>query len=341
MLLGTTFAWFTDSVTSGSNVIQAGTLDIVLEYWDGDSWEDAEGKVIPFVTADSRSQDKILWEPGCTYEMAPFRVRNEGSLNAKIIILLNGVSGDEKLLEAVKLKTRINNIPDSLLNGSGGNVFQRFEDAEVDILYGMPEGNVVFDHSLSGKGTVTPGTGHTDTSPEFTVFGHMAEEAGNEYQGLSIKGFSITVLATQQTYESDSFNKYYDSKAQMPTVAYAYIDENAPATKISNNKIAVTVPAGVPQGGYLVRANNVFTTTDENSITTFSADIALMKDGVKVQPDGVTTYLVEINIGADMLVSKVLHNGEEITNYNDDSTAGTVSFETASFSQFSVIYEKA
>ena len=37
MLTGTTFAWFTDSATTGTNQIQAGNLDIVLEYdteWD-------------------------------------------------------------------------------------------------------------------------------------------------------------------------------------------------------------------------------------------------------------------------------------------------------------------
>ena len=216
MLVGTTFAWFTDSVTSANNIIASGNLDIVLEYWDGDSWEDAEGQIIPFVAADGREQSQILWEPGCTYKMAPFRVRNEGSLNAKLLIMINGITGDEKLMEVVELKTGINNIPQSALNGSAGNVFQRFEDAEVDILYGMPEGNIVFDWSLAGKGTTTPGTGHTDTSPEFTISGHMAEEAGNEYQNLTIEGISITVIATQQTYESDSFNSQYDKDAQYP-----------------------------------------------------------------------------------------------------------------------------
>ena len=186
MLVGTTFAWFTDSVQSGVNKIVAGNLDIVLEYWDGDSWEDAENKVIPFVAADGRSQDQILWEPGCTYERAPFRVRNAGSLNAKILILLNGVIGNDKLMEVVELKTRVENMPDSLLNGSAGNVFQKLDGAELDIFYGVPEGNVVFDHSLAGKGQITPGTGHTDTSPEFTLFAHMAEEAGNEYQNLTV-----------------------------------------------------------------------------------------------------------------------------------------------------------
>ncbi len=341
MLLGTTFAWFTDTATSANNIIKSGNLDVVLEYWDGDSWEDAEGTVIPFVAADGRAQDQILWEPGCTYEMAPFHVRNEGNLNAKILILLNGVVGNEKLMEVIELKTRVNNIPDSLLNGSGGNVFQRLEDAELDIFYGVAEGNVVFDHSLAGKGQVTAGTGHTDTSPEFTIVGRMAKEAGNEYQGLAIEGISISVIATQQTYESDSFGKYYDQNAQFPTLDYAYIANGAPATKIGDGKVAVTVPAGVPAGGYQVKVSNENTATDENGLTTFSADIELLRDGVKVQADGTTLYPVEINIGADMQVARVLHNGEELTNYSYDSATGIVAFETDSFSPFSVIFEKS
>ena len=31
LLLGTTFAWFTDSVTSANNKIQAGNLEVALE----------------------------------------------------------------------------------------------------------------------------------------------------------------------------------------------------------------------------------------------------------------------------------------------------------------------
>ena len=126
MLIGTTMAWFTDTATTGCSVIKSGTLDIVLEYWDGDSWEDAEGEIIPFVTADGREQSQILWEPGCTYKMAPFRVRNVGNLNTKILIMLNGVTGDEKLMEAIELKTGINNIPQSVLDGSAGNQLQKF-----------------------------------------------------------------------------------------------------------------------------------------------------------------------------------------------------------------------
>ena len=43
MLLGTTFAWFTDSVTSANNIIKSGNLDIELEYWDGKAWKTVKG----------------------------------------------------------------------------------------------------------------------------------------------------------------------------------------------------------------------------------------------------------------------------------------------------------
>ena len=40
MLIGTTFAWFTDTVTSAGNKIQAGNLDVALEMWNGSAYED-------------------------------------------------------------------------------------------------------------------------------------------------------------------------------------------------------------------------------------------------------------------------------------------------------------
>ena len=279
MLVGTTFAWFTDSVTSGSNVIKSGNLDIVMEYWDGTQWVDAEGEVIPFVAADGRSE--ILWEPGCTYKMAPFRVRNEGSLCAKLLVLINGVTGDQKLLEAIEFKTGINNIPQSILDGSAGNQLSRFEGAEVGIMYGMPEGNVVFDWSLAGKGTVTPGTGHTDTSPEFTISGHMKEEAGNEYKNLVIEGVSISVIATQQTYESDSFNNRYDAEATYPIVSTAVIGGGE---SLKAGEVTVELPAGFEKNSYTLAVDNKTMDTNDAGETTVSLDINLLKDGVKVAP---------------------------------------------------------
>ena len=63
MLVGSTFAWFTDSVTSGSNIIKSGKLEIALLDAEGQS---LEGEMIEWAAKDGHAQDEILWEPGCT-----------------------------------------------------------------------------------------------------------------------------------------------------------------------------------------------------------------------------------------------------------------------------------
>ena len=103
MLIGSTFAWFTDEVKSGVNKIQAGNLDVGLEMKDAEgNWVDAEGKELGWVAADGRAQDQILWEPGATYKLSDIRIVNKGNLALKYKIIINGVDGDAKLLEAIK-----------------------------------------------------------------------------------------------------------------------------------------------------------------------------------------------------------------------------------------------
>ena len=53
----------------------------------------------------------------------------------------------------------------------------------------------------------------------------MQETAGNEYQGLSINGIAITVFATQDTVESDSYGHDYDKDAG--TARYTLAEFNA------------------------------------------------------------------------------------------------------------------
>ena len=66
MLVGATFAWFTDTASTGVNKIQAGKLDVALEMKDAaGQWVSAEGKTLDFVKAAAGEQ--VLWEPGCTY----------------------------------------------------------------------------------------------------------------------------------------------------------------------------------------------------------------------------------------------------------------------------------
>ncbi len=186
MLVGTTFAWFTDTASTGVNKIQAGNLDIELQMKDNDgNWVKAEGKTLTFKTKDNRAADKILWEPGCTYELPELRIVNKGNLALKYKVIINGIKGDAKLNEAIDWTIT----PGTATDGS--NVV-KLESAPAD-----------YEYALTAK----------DAANTLTISGTMKKEAGNEYQGLSIDGIGITVVATQYTYEKDSIDDQYDKDA--------------------------------------------------------------------------------------------------------------------------------
>ena len=86
MLVGTTFAWFTDSVTSGKNQIVAGNLDIELDYWNGTEWKTVNGATELFTGN--------LWEPGHT-EVVYLKMANKGTLALKYNLGINIVSETE------------------------------------------------------------------------------------------------------------------------------------------------------------------------------------------------------------------------------------------------------
>ena len=184
MLIGTTFAWFTDTASTAVNKIQSGKLDVALEMsTDGTNWESAEGKTLTFKTADNRAAGKILWEPGCTYELPQLRVVNKGNLALKYTIEITGINGDAKLNDAI--------------------------DWTID--------GITLDNTFTSLAV--------GANKEFTIKGHMQETAGNEYQGLSINGVGITVFATQDTVENDSYNNQYDKDAG--TAHYTLAEFNA------------------------------------------------------------------------------------------------------------------
>ena len=187
MLAGTTFAWFTDTASTGVNKIQAGNLDVALEMNTGTkespNWENAEGKTLQFKTADGRT-DNILWEPGCRYQLPELRVVNNGNLALKYMIKITGIKGDAKLNKAITWT-----ITDSA-DGSDSVVSPATDTTPAE--YKLLNAN----------------NAHT-----LTIMGEMDKNAGNEYQGLSIDGISITVYATQMTAEFDSIDNLYDKDA--------------------------------------------------------------------------------------------------------------------------------
>ena len=193
MLVGTTFAWFTDTASTGVNKIQAGNLDIELQYataWDDTTgeptaWADAEGKTLPFLVEGKIPAEgtQILWEPGCTYYVPEVRVLNKGNLAVKFEYLPEalGVTGElAEVLEPV-FKTPADT------NG-----------AEINIEPAILKPN--------------------EASPAWSFGYHMKEDAGNEYQNATATGMYLTVVATQATYEKDSKDDQYDKDAQYPDV---------------------------------------------------------------------------------------------------------------------------
>ena len=180
MLVGTTFAWFTDTASTAVNKIQAGTLDIALEMKDenGD-WVNAEGQTLSWKkAAGAPANEQVLWEPGCTYELPELRIVNKGNLALKYKIVISGIVGNAKLLEVI-----------SFTYGTGIDI-----NAEVSLAPNAATEGII-------------------------IKGHMLETAGNEYQGLSIDGIGITVYATQYTYENDSNGNTYDQNATYGTGA--------------------------------------------------------------------------------------------------------------------------
>lgn len=197
MLLGTTYAWFTDSVTSGKNHIIAGNLDVEM-YWSNDlsDWHDVEDPEYSAIF------DYDLWEPGYT-ELRYIKVVNAGNLAMKydINMLPNGTLGKladvidvyyiDEPLEPIVSRTAIKDMsPSGVLSDVIGNV------------------------------PVVTGTLGREETNTFGVVLKMQESAGNEYQNESVgeDGFSVILRATQLDAELDSFGDDYDAGAVLPAI---------------------------------------------------------------------------------------------------------------------------
>ena len=197
MLIGTTFAWFTDTASTAVNKIQAGNLKIELQMKDNDgNWVNAEGKTLPFLVKGEIPAEgtQIYWEPGCTYQVPEMRILNKGNLAVKAYIYIsgfksNGGSGVD-LRDVLEWET---SMYDGILT---------FPNNDISVTKMRPNGDL-----------------------KFNIKCHMKEDAGNEYQGLSVEGISITVVATQDTVEKDSIDDQYDKDAGYPVASAAEMKE--------------------------------------------------------------------------------------------------------------------
>ncbi len=210
MLMGTTFAWFTDTAKVNVNTIQSGTLDIDLEKKVNGEWVDAEGTTLNFVkSASAPANEKLLWEPGCTYQLEEVRIANNGNLALKYKVVISGVQGPAG-----------SNLADVLEVMVGGQYLLDSEGNRVTLAEVMLDPDGVAYGSMLPKTYVEIGA----------ISLHMQEDAGNEYQNKTIDNIAITVMATQDTVEYDSTTNQYDANAgflatDYPIALVSAIDE--------------------------------------------------------------------------------------------------------------------
>ena len=188
MLIGATFAWFTDTASTGVNKIVSGNLKVDIIGADSDSHIE-KLNFTKAATTDAEAGAEILWEPGCRYLTEGFRIANKGNL-------------------ALKWKAQVNTGTTAANEGN----FDLLDVIDFYLVTKAADGT----ETETALDEFTGNLKKTETSDVYYIKGVMQTTAGNDYQGLTLDGISITVVATQDTVESDSFDNQYDKDAEYP-----------------------------------------------------------------------------------------------------------------------------
>ena len=260
MLIGTTFAWFTDSVSTTNNIIVAGNLDIEL-YYQNDETSD-------WTKVDSNTNifKNSLWEPGHT-EVIKLKVVNEGSLALKYNLGVNVASETGSVNvngEAFKLSDHIKfGVIAGAQNYTREQAVAAAEAAGATALktaYNSGTTQLLVDDAAT--------TDVKENEKIVTMVVYMPTTVGNEAnpaKGAATPtiNLGINLFATQIAYEEDSYDNQYDADAitivKTATEAQAALD-NATAGTI------IKLAPGVNYGTLTFKANPGNSNTTEVDI---------------------------------------------------------------------------
>ena len=261
LLIGTTFAWFTDTASTGVNKIQSGNLKVDII---GETSNDHVEK-LNFTKAAGAESEQILWEPGCRYLTEGFRIANKGNL-------------------ALKWKVKVNK---GTTDANEGN-YDLLDVIDFYLVTKAADGT----ETETSLDEFTGNLKKTETSGVYYIKGVMQTTAGNEYQGLTLDGITITVYATQDTVESDSFDNQYDAKATSA-------DELKDALKI---------------GGDINVSKDIYTSGDDNAAAsmTISKPTTLNLDAKIISPDNMgnnNTNFTAVIVDADTTINATKDGG--------------------------------
>ena len=252
MLVGATFAWFTDTASTGVNKIQAGNLDIKVEYRTtaGGEWKTLDNATDLFGAAGT------LFEPGHT-RVVELKIKNAGNLALKYKIGMNVISetaGTNKDGNPYKLSDylKVATSPIQQYDPNAG---------PHDISYVMEQlifekGNVLawehrdfanFELEYTSDGSV-----HVLQPGDAGILGikvYMPETVGNDANAISTTqaasiNFGLNVVATQYTTESDSFGTQYDKDATYPVIVSNQQQTNDAITNATDKKANISIASG-------------------------------------------------------------------------------------------------
>lgn len=304
MLLGTTFAWFTDTATANVNKIQAGNLDVALYYGDtangaiGTSWTElVDGSpALKFLQSNgtTATQQDFYWEPGGTYSLPALKVVNNGNLNLKYKIEITGIKGSAKLNDVIDWTMK--------LNGT--------------------------DFAIGSENVLNAATAGNESADILTISGHMRETAGNTYMNEKIEGVTITLKATQAIGEYDSTRNDYDKFAEYPEVTTVQIAAGEATAVNEAVKNAITVAKTVdPTTGKTTPTQIVL---PANTTVTLESRVATPAQGqtsdIKITGDKTTKIEFQNSTGGSDGSGTTYQDGANLTFKGVTISGGTEQF---------------
>ena len=238
MLVGTTFAWFTDTASTGVNKIQAGNLKMEVSYKNT-----SDGGFAVLDESTNVFMENALWEPGHV-EYAVLNVKNIGTLALKYKLGINIASEtgstnvfDKSFKLSDYIKFAVIDGDQSALDRD--NLVAAATDSKL-----IKEGYT----KESQLRTATDTNAALKNDETVTLVVWMPTDVGNNANykvGETVPeiNLGINVVATQYTYENDSFNDQYDKEATYPVIDLAGLKD---AVKNGGN---VAVDADVQVSG--------------------------------------------------------------------------------------------
>ena len=292
MLIGTTFAWFTDSASTGVNKIVSGNLKVDIIGANSDSHIEK----LDFTKATGAEGENLLWEPGCRYLTEGFRIANNGNL-------------------ALKWKAEINkdNITDGKVEGS---TIAKDGKSLLDVIDFYVVTSTDENADAVAIENFTGNLAKGAKSGVYYIKGVMKTTAGNDYQDLTLDGITITVYATQDTVESDSYDNQYDKYAQYgertvkneaPVVGtngtYGLVDSGR--DNINTKNVTYSIPAGNYDGGFYTQHFGINSTFDGNGSTFKSFQLNC---GYVPTTEASTLVVSNLNVNGDLIITASSNN---------------------------------